>query len=238
MRRRNNWAKKCTFCPSPWISSLCKISATQWQRTSRQQSCLFKKIVHAAHDIAKLVRIAFSRNKHDVVAFFYARHNGRNRRFHLPTDSVATNGVSVLFADGKPHLRLRLVAFAVQQNKVFVGNALSVFVNVVVLIVFFKSVTRLQNDSSLSSRKRVTTLVSSSGKRSASTGSFHSCAKTVHFASLSFFGLIGSFHICFSLFSAHFARFNRNFGDAEVSKRQQNAPFHNSIRFILPNCTV
>ena len=41
----------------------------------------------------------------------------------------------------------------------------------------------------------MTTLISASCKSSASTGGLHSCAESVHFASLSFLGLIGSFHL-------------------------------------------
>ncbi len=173
---------------------LCTVLAMQLQRISQQQPCLSKQFFHTGLDILEKIGLVFPWHKHNVKPVFDTRHNGRYRRFHLPANSVAANGMSVLFADGKPDLRLTFVAFAVQQHKVFVGNALSVLVNVAVLIVFFKSVTRLQNETSLLSGKRVTTLVSSSCKRSASAGGFHSCAESVHFASLSFLGLIGSFH--------------------------------------------
>lgn len=117
----------------------------QWQRISLCKPCLCKQIVYALFDVAKKVRFGFSGHQHQVVTLCHRGHNLGNRRFHLATKPVAMHGMSVFFADGKPHLRLRLVTFAVQQHKVFVRHALRVFVDVVVLIVFFKSVTRLQN---------------------------------------------------------------------------------------------
>lgn len=52
----------------------------------------------------------------------------------------------------------------------------------------------------------MTTLVSSSCKSSTSAGCLHSCTEAVHFASLSFFGLVSSFHFSFSLCLRHLTR--------------------------------
>ena len=122
-------------------------------------------------------------------------HNCAHRRFHLPADTVACYRFTVLFADGKANSAKPCVIGAVQHYKVLVRNACGVLVHVVVLIVFFKSVNRLQSVTLLC-RKSMTTLVSASSKRSASAGGLHSCAKSVHFASLSFLGLVSSFHFC------------------------------------------
>lgn len=105
------------------------------------------------------------------------------------------------------------------------------FVDVVVLIVFFKSVTRLQNGSLCG--KGVTTLVSASCKRSASAGGFHSCAKSVHFASLSFLGLIGSFHFK----SPYSDAFRRGIAiwAATASAICHTAYFHYNVYYILAN---
>ena len=79
-------------------------------------------------------------------------------------------------------------------------------VHVVVLVVFLKSVDRLQGYDLLCGQL-MTTLVSASSKRSSATGGLHSCAETVYFASLSFLGLIRSFHVFFSFHcrGGHFA---------------------------------
>ena len=99
-----------------------------------------------------------------------------------------------LFADRKTETRLLVLPrSAVQQNEAPIGDAFGMFVNVVVLVIFFKSVYRLQL-APLLCGKAVTTLVSASCKRSATAGGLHSGSETVNFASLSFLGLVGSFH--------------------------------------------
>ena len=87
-----------------------------------------------------------TRNKHRVKIVPNARHNGRYRRFQLSSYTVALHGFAVFFTDGKSHLALLVVAVAVEQYKIFVGNARRVLVHVVVLIVLFKSVDRLQSE--------------------------------------------------------------------------------------------
>lgn len=98
------------------------------------------------------------------------------------------------FADRKTETRLLVLPRrAVQQNESPIGDAFGMFVNIVVLVIFFKSVYRLQL-APLLCGKAVATLVSASCKRSATAGGFHSGSETVNFASLSFLGLVGSFH--------------------------------------------
>ena len=75
---------------------------------------------------------------------FDVRHKVRHGSFKLTTNSVATYRVAKLLANGKSRLRNRIVAFAKQHYKVFVGDAFGVFVHIVVLIILFKSVFRLQ----------------------------------------------------------------------------------------------
>ena len=135
-----------------------------------------------------------SGNENYVVSVHDVGHNGRYRHLQLPSDTVARHCLAKLFAYGKPRLANFGVASAIKQYKIFVRYTLGVLVHVVVLIVFFKSVNRLQSVTLLCG-KSVTTLVSASGKRSSATGGLHSCAETVHFASLSFLGLISSFHV-------------------------------------------
>ena len=90
------------------------------------------------------VGLAFARDYHQIVATFYLWHKCSHYRFHLTTNSVALYCSTVLFADGKSHLGLRNIACAVKYQKVAIPHAFCVFVHVVVLIVFFKSVNRLQ----------------------------------------------------------------------------------------------
>ena len=75
---------------------------------------------------------------------FDFRHKITYRCFKLTTDSVSTYCIAELFANGKTRLRNLVIAFAKQHYKVFVGNAFGVFVHIVVLIIFFESVLRLQ----------------------------------------------------------------------------------------------
>ena len=98
------------------------------------------------------------------------------------------------FANGKPEFSLFHVTFGVKQHEVVVCNALGMFVYVVVLVVFLKSVNRLHVLPRLSG-EFVTTLVATTSKHATTACCFHSCAETVHFASLTFFGLVSSFHI-------------------------------------------
>ncbi len=151
----------------------------------------------------KQIRSALTGYEYHVVTVFYLRHQCRYRCFHLTTNSVAMHGVTVLFADGKPNFGLLNIACAVQHQKVSVANAFCMFVNVVILIVFFKSVDRLQIVDLLLCGKFVTTFSATTSEYSTSTGCLHSCSKTVHFASLSFLGLVSSFHFSVSFMSAH-----------------------------------
>lgn len=153
-----------------------------------------QQFLHAFAYLRKGVLFLFARHKHQVVTFLYFGHKHRRRSLHLTAYSVSAYCVSVLFAYGKACLRQFFVVFAVQQHKVFVGYALRMLVDVVVLIVLFKPVNRLQVSAPKSGGKRMTTLVSSSCKRSSAAGCLHSCTESVNFASLSFLGLIGSFH--------------------------------------------
>jgi len=231
----SNLARRCTFCPlSTWKVLLCTISAMQWQCVSLlNKTCTFKQFLRACGNFFKSVGMTLpSRNKHNVEAVCHGWHNGRNNRFHLPANAVALNGVPVFFADGKPHFGLRCVACAVQQNEVFVRHTFGMFVDVVVLKVFFEPVSRLQVGCPLLCRQRMTTLVSSSCQNASSAGCLHSCSETVNFASLSFLGLVGSFHFRFSLFVAQFLRCDTFCLPVGV---QNSAHFHDSIHHILAN---
>lgn len=72
-------------------------------------------------------------------------HMDADGGFKLTPYSVTAYRVAKFLTDGKSRLRRFAVASAKKQHEVFVGYALSVFVHVVVLIVFFKSVLRLQS---------------------------------------------------------------------------------------------
>ena len=74
----------------------------------------------------------------------FVRH-GRNRRLHLSAYTVARYRFAVFFADGKSKSRLLDVRRTVEHDEIFVRNTLGVLVDVVVLIVLFKSVFRLQS---------------------------------------------------------------------------------------------
>ena len=140
--------------------------------------------------------------KNDVVSIANTCNNGGNCRFQLPPDTVASYRLAVLFANGKPNLAVSCaltLAWTVQHNKVAIRYACGMLIYVVVLKVFFKSVYRLQSVTLLCG-KLMTTLISASCECSTSAGSLHSCAETVHFTSLSFLGLISSFHFLFSFF--------------------------------------
>lgn len=152
-----------------------------------------------------MVRLVTTRNEHRVETVLGVGHNGGYRRLQLSPNAIAVYCLAVFFADGKAHFALLVVACAVQQYEIFVGNAQCVLVHVIVLVVLFKSVDRLQNCNLLCG-KLMTTLVSASCKRSATAGGLHSCAETVHFAALSFLGLIRSFHFSFSFSLAAWAR--------------------------------
>lgn len=99
-----------------------------------------------------------------------------------------------LFANGKSEFGLPDIAFGIKQHKVIVCNALRMFVNVVVLVVFFESVNRLQFDLPLLRSQFVTTLVATTSNCATTAGGLHSCAETMYFASLTFLGLVSSFH--------------------------------------------
>lgn len=75
---------------------------------------------------------------------FYPRHKIRRCRFKLTADFIAAYRVAELFAYRKPCLRHRVAAFTKQHHKIFVRNAFGMFVHVIVLIIFFESVFRLQ----------------------------------------------------------------------------------------------
>lgn len=138
----------------------------------------------------------FAWNNNYVVKIRHLWHKRTNNRFHLSAKSVALYGVAVLATYGKPHFCLLMFACAVQHNKKFVAHTLRMFENVVVLKLFFKPVFRLHSPvvPLPLSGKFVTALVSSSCNNTSSAGSFHSCSKTVYFASLSLFWLVSSFH--------------------------------------------
>ena len=166
---------------------------------SLQEPRLFKQFAYTRRNIGKFVRLLTPRYEHSVEPIFDVRHNGGYRRFHLAPNTVALYSFAEFFTDGEPNLALFVVACAVEQYQIPIGDARRVLVYVVVLVVFLKSVYRLQGYDLLCGQL-MTTLVSASGKRSSATGGLHSCAETVHFASLSFLGLIRSFHVFRLLF--------------------------------------
>ena len=87
-------------------------------------------------------------NENYVVTVHNVRHIRHYRRLHLTANAVALYCLAKLFADGKANLAVLYVRFvvgAVQHDEALVRNAASVLVHVVVLIVFFKSVNRLQS---------------------------------------------------------------------------------------------
>ena len=149
-----------------------------------------------------------ARDKHRIETVASVGHNGSYRRLQLAPYAVAVYCLAVFFADGKANLALLAVACAVQQYEILVGNARGVLVHIGVLVVLFKSVDRLQ-DSNLLCGKLVATLVSASCKHSSATGGLHSCAEAVHFAALSLFGLVSSFHVVSPLFSGDFFSLQR-----------------------------
>lgn len=173
----------------------------RWQDISYQLRP-FEQLCKTCNNILVQVCFTFAWNNHQIVAGFYLGHKCRHNRLHLTTYAVALYRSAVLFADGKTHLGLRNVTFAVQHQKISVTYTFGVFVHVVVLIVFFKSVDRLQVVFLLLCGKLMTTLCATTCKNSAATGCLHSCSKTVHFASLSFLRLVSSFHFSFSFMSA------------------------------------
>lgn len=116
------------------------------QGISYKQPRFIQQPCYAFRNVGVSVAFALARDKHQIVSRLDVRHQISNRRLKLTTDFISTHGVSELFTDGKPRLRNFVVAFAIQQYKVFVGNALGVFVHIVVLIIFFKSVLRLQGN--------------------------------------------------------------------------------------------
>ena len=173
--------------------------------SSLHKTCTCKQILRACGNFFKSVGMALPAwNKHNVVAFCHVGHHWANNGFHLPANSVALHSVAKLFANGKANFGLRHVTFAKQQHKIFVCHTFGMFVDVVVLKVFFEPIDRLQACCPLLCGERVATLVSSSCQNTSSAGCLHSCSETVNFASLSFLGLVGSFHFRFSLFVAHF----------------------------------
>ena len=114
------------------------------QRTSYNQPRFCQQYGNALRNVGVIVTFLFARDKNNVVSRRNVWHMVRYRRFQLAANPIAVYGIAELFANRKPHLRLRIVAFAIQHYKVFVGNALGVFVHVVILIVLFKSILRLQ----------------------------------------------------------------------------------------------
>ena len=173
--------------------------------SSLHKTCTCKQFLRACGNFFKSVGMALPAwNEHNVVAFCHVGHHWANNGFHLPANSVALHGVAKLFANGKANFGLRHVTFAKQQHKIFVCHTFGMFVDVVVLKVFFEPIDRLQACCPLLCGERVATLVSSSCQNTSSAGCLHSCSETVNFASLSFLGLVGSFHFRFSLFVAHF----------------------------------
>ena len=178
--------------------------------------------MHAVIYIGKSVLLALSRNKNDVVSFRQTFRIATDRGLQLPAYAVTSNSLAVFFVYGKAYLCGLAVGNAVEHNKVSVRNAQRVLVHIVVLMLFFKSVNRLQNIFLLCA-EAVTSLISASCKRSASASGLHSCAKTVHFASLSFLGLISSFHFSFSLCQ----RLGANF--ATMFRRELSILNHDSM---------
>ncbi len=145
------------------------------------------------HNFVVFVGGASTRNKNSVVAALHVAHNLGYGSFHLPANTISLYCVPEFFAYRKSEFCLLNVAFAKKQHEVVVRNALGMFVDVVVLVVLFKSVNRLQAMPLLSGNL-FATLVSASLESSSAAGGLHSCSKTVHFASLSFLGLVSSFH--------------------------------------------
>ena len=84
-------------------------------------------------------------NENYVIAALNFVRVRRQSRLHLPANTVARYRLAVLFANRKAKLRLLAVGLAVEHDEIFVGDAVRVLVHVVVLIVFFKSVLRLQS---------------------------------------------------------------------------------------------
>ena len=99
------------------------------------------------------VCLTFTWDNHQVVTIFDAGHNGGHYRLHLTADAIALYSATILFADRKPYFRLRNVTCAKKYQKISVTNTFGVLVHVVVLIVFFKSVDRLQACFPLIKRK-------------------------------------------------------------------------------------
>lgn len=142
--------------------------------------------------------LAWNDNNKPVVN--HMRHQRCNNCLHLTTYSVALDGFSVLFTYGKSRLTLFLIAFAIQHYKISVHYRRRFLVNDVVLVVFFEPVFRLHffyrlRQSCRSGRQLMTTLVSSSSQNSSSAGCLHSCSEAMNLASLSFLGLVSSFHL-------------------------------------------
>ena len=145
-----------------------------------------------------VVGSGLSRYKNSVVATLdFGNHSGY-RGFHLSANTISLYCMPKFFANGKSEFGLFHVTFGVKQNEVVVCNALGMFVYVVVLVVFFQSVNRLHLVPRLRGNS-VTPLVATTSKRATTTSGLHSGAETVYFASLTFFGLVSSFHCRFSL---------------------------------------
>ena len=193
-------AYRCKFFYlSIWKVLLCTALTMQWQGISYQLRP-FEQFCQTQNNVLVQVCLTFAGNNHQVVAIFDVGHNGGHYRLHLTADAIALYCTTILFADGKPHLRLCNVTCTKKYQKITITNAFGVFVHVVVLIVFFKSVNRLQIVFPLLCGKSVTTLCTTTCKYSTTTGCLHTSSKTVHFASLSFLRLVSSFHFSVSFY--------------------------------------
>ena len=115
----------------------------QWQCASYKLRP-FEQFCQAQNNVLVKIWLAFARNYHQIEPALHLGHKCGHYRLHLTAYAVALNCSTVLFADGKTHLGLRYIACAVKYQKIPVTHAFGVFVHVVVLIVFFKSVDRLQ----------------------------------------------------------------------------------------------
>ena len=132
------------FCvPSTWKWSPCTTLVVRWRCISYQVRP-FEQLCQTGNNIFVEIWLAFAWNYHQIETTFHLWHKCGHYRLHLTAYAVAFNCSTVLFADGKPHLGCLHIACAVKYQKISVTHAFGVFVHVVVLIVFFKSVDRLQ----------------------------------------------------------------------------------------------